>query len=42
MSNLFMGIYSGGEGREVHETFKRGAQAIKSLGTSDIRFKFDT
>jgi hypothetical protein len=29
MTDLFTWIYSGGGGREVHETFKRGAQATE-------------
>jgi hypothetical protein len=29
MSNLFIWSYSGGEGRDVHETFLKGEQAIK-------------
>jgi hypothetical protein len=38
MSNLFIYIYSGGKGSEVHETFKEGGRGIsyKSLGISAL------
>jgi hypothetical protein len=35
MLNVFILIYSGGEGREVHEPFKGGA-TLKILETSAI------